>query len=93
MEGGGIGSSGGLSFGGAECSGLLGAIMNDSSELNMVIRAVGDVNHDCWGYENSKGGTGSDISDSDILDGSWIKGLWLFTISWSIHLHSTMMIG
>ena len=67
--------------------------MNDSSELNIMIGATGDVNHDCWGYENSKGGTGSDTSDSDILDGSRIKGSRLFTISWSIHPCSAMMIG
>ena len=90
---GGIGSSGGLSFGGAGCSRVLRAIMNNSSELNAAIRAAGDVDHDCWGYENSKGETGSDISDLDISDGSQSKGLQLFTISWSIHPCSTMMIS
>ena len=29
------------------CSRVLGAVINDFSELNMVIRAAGDVNHDC----------------------------------------------
>ena len=62
--------------------------MNDSSELNMVIGVVGDVDHDCRGYENSKGGMGSDISD-----GSWTKGSSFFFISWSIWLHSATMIG
>ena len=41
---GGIGSSGGSSVGGAGCSGELGAVVSDSSELNVV---TGDVNHDC----------------------------------------------
>ena len=50
--------------------------MNSSLELNVVIGAAGDVDRDCWEYENSKGGT-----DLDISDGSQIKGLWLFAIS------------
>ena len=29
------------------CSGVLGAVANVSSELNVVIRAVGDVDLDC----------------------------------------------
>ena len=37
--------SGGAGFPG--CSGVLGAVVNVSSELNMVIRAVGDVDLDC----------------------------------------------
>ena len=44
--GGGIGSSGGSSVGGTGCSGELGAVVNDSSELSMVIGAAGDVDHD-----------------------------------------------
>ena len=55
--------------------------MNDSSELNVVIGVAGDVGRDCWRYENSKGGTGSDVLDSDISDGSWTKGSSLFLIS------------
>ena len=47
MVGGGIGSGGGSSVGGAGHSGVLGAVVNDSSELNVVIGAVGDVDHDC----------------------------------------------
>ena len=42
---------------------MLGAVVNDSSELNMVIGAVGDVDLDCWGYENSNRGIDDDISD------------------------------
>ena len=45
--GGGIGSSGGSLVGGAGCSRELGAVMNNSLELNMVIGAAGDVDHDC----------------------------------------------
>ena len=43
---GGIGSGGGTLVG-AGCSRELGAVMNNSSELNMVIRAAGDVDRDC----------------------------------------------
>ena len=55
-------TSGGARFPGH--SGVLGAVINDSSELNMVIGVAGDVDHDCWRYENSKGGTGSDVSQT-----------------------------
>ena len=50
-------------------SGVLGAVLNNSSELNVVIRAAGDVNHNCCGYENSNGGM-----DEEVLDGSWTSG-------------------
>ena len=48
MVGGGIGSGGGSSVGGAGCSGVLGAIMNDSLELNMVIRAAYEFQEGNW---------------------------------------------
>ena len=35
------------SFGGAGCSRVLGAVMNNSLELNVVIGAAGNVNCDC----------------------------------------------
>ena len=53
--------SGGAGFPG--CSRVLGAVSNDSSELNMVTGAAGDIDHDCWGYENSKGGMDEEVSD------------------------------
>ena len=59
--------SGGAGFPG--CSGVLGAVLNDSSELNMVIGTAGDVDHDCWGYENSGGGI-----EEEALDRSQTKG-------------------
>ena len=30
------------------CSGVLGVVLNDSSELNVVTGAAGDIDHDCW---------------------------------------------
>ena len=38
-------TSGGARFPGH--SGVLGAVLKDSSELKVVIGAAGDVNHDC----------------------------------------------
>ena len=29
----------------------------------MVTGAAGDIDHDCWGYENSKGGMDEEVSD------------------------------
>ena len=46
-EGGGIGSGGGSLFGGAGCSGVLGAVINNSLELNMVTGVASDINCDC----------------------------------------------
>ena len=48
---------------------ILVQILNDSSELNMVIGTAGDVDHDCWGYENSGGGI-----EEEALDRSQTKG-------------------
>ena len=56
--------------GGAGCSGVLGAISKDSLELNMVIRGVGDVDCDCWGYENSIGGLDEEVLGDGFL-GPW----------------------
>ena len=42
---------------------VLEAILKDSLELNVVIRAAGDVNHNCWGYENSNRGIDKEVSD------------------------------
>ena len=61
--------SGGAGFPGH--SGVLGAVVNISLELNMVIGAAGDVNLNCWGYENSSGGMDDDISDVSRTNGSW----------------------
>ena len=46
------------------CSGVLGVVLNDSLELNVVIGAAGDVDCNCWGYENSNGGMDDDVSDA-----------------------------
>ena len=51
-------------------SGVLGVVINDSLELNVVIRAVGDVDLDCWGYENSNKGIDDDTSDASQTNGS-----------------------
>ena len=76
MEGGRIGSDGKsavlidlvITSGGAGLlrhSAVLGAVLKDSSELNLVIGAAGDIDCDCCGYENSKGG----MMDKEVLDG------------------------
>ena len=44
-----------MSFGGARCSRVLGAVMNDSLELNVVIGAIGDVDHIAEGMKIPRG--------------------------------------
>ena len=75
-----------------------GAILKDSLELNSVIGAVGDVNHDYCGYENSKGGMNEEVLDGCRTDACWTSEFHgpqhvILYISWYPHACSLTMIG